>query len=102
MATRVTPTAPDADNYVGSLAAACNDWRDADADSMSARDISIPLTMPDIRLQAITRSVINYERSSTCGGVHIRIVRPHFLTPLLRATTTFSRNSISERTTCRM
>jgi hypothetical protein len=56
MATRVQPTAHDADNNVGTACgAARNDWRSADADSMSARDTTIPLQMPDIRLQATTR-----------------------------------------------
>ena len=64
MATRVTPTATDADNYAGSCAAACNDWRFADADSMSARDFMFPPQMPDIRLQAITRSAFNPESLS--------------------------------------
>ena len=59
MATRVQPTAHDADNNVGTACgAARNDWRSADADSMSARDNTIPLQMPDIRLQATTRSAI--------------------------------------------
>ena len=40
MANRVHPTLFDADNSSGSLAAACNDWRDSDADSMSARTIN--------------------------------------------------------------
>jgi hypothetical protein len=56
MANRVTPTARDADNYAGAgNRAACNDWRRADADSMSARDTPVPLQMPDSRLQAISR-----------------------------------------------
>jgi len=56
MATRVQPTAHDADNNVGTACgAARNDWRSADADSMSARDTTIPPQMPDIRLQATTR-----------------------------------------------
>jgi hypothetical protein len=56
MATRVPPTAHDADNNVGTdCGAARNDWRSADADSMSARDTTIPPQMPDIRLQATTR-----------------------------------------------
>jgi hypothetical protein len=57
MANRVTPTARDADNYAGNARiVAGNDWRRTDADSMSARDTSIPHTMPDIRLQATPRS----------------------------------------------
>ena len=37
MANRVHPTPIDADNFSGSLPAACSDWRISDADSMSAR-----------------------------------------------------------------
>jgi hypothetical protein len=59
MATRVQPTAHDADNNAGTdRSAVRNDWRSADADSMSARDTTIPPQMPDIRLQATTRSAI--------------------------------------------
>src|SRR5688500_14757679 len=35
--------------------------------SISARDIQIPLTMPDIRLQAISQTRQNYRSLSTCG-----------------------------------
>jgi len=58
MANRVHPTPHDADNYAGSLPAVRNDWRRGDADSMSARDSTIPLQMPDIRLQAKSRAPI--------------------------------------------
>jgi transposase len=68
MATRVTPTAQDADNYAGSPPAVDSDWHRADADSMSARDNAIPPQMPDIRLQAFTRSARSKSRCSpTCG-----------------------------------
>jgi hypothetical protein len=52
MAIRVLLRPLDADNIRGSLPAARNDWRSGHADSMSARDNTIPLQMPDIRLQA--------------------------------------------------
>jgi hypothetical protein len=52
MAIRVHLRPLDADNFRGSLPAARNDWRSGHADSMSARDNTIPLQMPDIRLQA--------------------------------------------------
>lgn len=59
MATRVIPTARDADNYPGNARiAAPSDWRRADADSMSARDTQLPHQMPDIRLQVISRPAI--------------------------------------------
>ena len=65
MATRVIPTARDADNNAGNARiAAPNDWRRADADSMSARDTKLPHQMPDIRLQAIPRSPIKSDRLS--------------------------------------
>jgi len=52
MAIRVHLRPLDADNSRGSLPAARNDWRSGHADSMSARDNTIPHQMPDIRLQA--------------------------------------------------
>src|SRR5882757_5799351 len=52
MAIRVHLRPLDADNPRGSLPAARNDWRSGHADSMSARDNTIPHQMPDIRLQA--------------------------------------------------
>ena len=64
MAPRVTPTAPDADNPSGSfMPAASNDWRSADADSMSARArIAQPnsdagYTTAGSSLGALTRSI---------------------------------------------
>ena len=48
----------DTGNLFGSLLAALNDWCSGLADSISARDNLIPLKMPDIRLQATTRSTI--------------------------------------------
>jgi hypothetical protein len=45
MATRETPTLFDADNTSGSSTpAACNEWRNGDADSMSARAANEPIT----------------------------------------------------------
>ena len=44
MATRVLPAPTDADNSSGSLPAARSDWRNGDADSMSARDAYDPTT----------------------------------------------------------
>ena len=52
MAIRVHLRPLDAGNNCGSSPAARNDWRSGHADSMSARDITIPPKMPDIRLQA--------------------------------------------------
>lgn len=79
MATRVKPTPQYADNNAGTFqAAARNDWRCSDADSMSARVIKNPLQMPDIRLQAVPVSPNNsvthhlrgesiYELLGPCG-----------------------------------
>ena len=76
MATRITPTARDADNNAGTVcSAAPNDWRSADADSMSARDTTIPPQMPDIRLQATTRSAINSDCLSYLREESIYVVR---------------------------
>jgi hypothetical protein len=44
MANRVHPTSFDADNSSGSLPAACSDWRNGVADSMSARATTEPTT----------------------------------------------------------
>ena len=44
MATRVLAAPTVADNCSGSLPAARSDWRNGDADSMSARDASDPTT----------------------------------------------------------
>lgn len=77
MANRVHPTPHDADNYAGSLPAARNDWRRGDADSMSARDSTIPLQMPDIRLQAKSRKAINLGCSFYLREESIYDVRQH-------------------------
>jgi hypothetical protein len=62
MATRVHPTAHDTDNNAGTARSAVrSDWRSADADSMSARDTTIPLQMPDIRLQVTTQPTIKID-----------------------------------------
>ena len=42
--------------------------------SISARDIKIPLMMPDIRLQAISDSARTIDHSLLAGGVHIRLL----------------------------
>ncbi len=67
--TPVTPTAPDADNPSGSFTpAARNDWRSADADSMSARaPTRSPPQMPDIRLQAQPFVHYQIDQSLRCG-----------------------------------
>src|SRR3979490_184796 len=84
MATRVPPTAHDADNNVGTdCGAARNDWRSADADSMSARDTTIPPQMPDIRLQATTRPAfkpdcLSYLREESIYAL-LASVRPIYL-----------------------
>jgi hypothetical protein len=52
MAIRVHLRSLDTDNSPGGLPAAHNDWCSGYADSMSARDVTIPPQMPDIRLQA--------------------------------------------------
>jgi hypothetical protein len=62
MAQRARPTPLEADNTAGSLPAALNDWPNGVADSMSARDSKIPpITMPDIRLQALSLQVITLD-----------------------------------------
>ena len=63
MANRAHPTPHDADNNAGSLPAARIDWREGDADSMSARDLTISPQMPDIRLQAKSPEAFNLECS---------------------------------------
>ena len=52
------------------------------ADSMSARTITSPLQMPDIRLHALPKSQTYRSVLVTSGRVHIRRVRPHCSTPL--------------------
>ncbi|HTI19213.1 MAG TPA: hypothetical protein VL598_16305, partial [Trinickia sp.] len=69
MANRVIPTPSDADNSVGSFTlAACTDWRFGVADSMSARVITDPLQMPDIRLQASPQRPLRSISFLPCGG----------------------------------
>jgi hypothetical protein len=48
-------------NLPGSSLAALNVWCSGHADSMSARDITIPLKMPDIRLQAKPEPLIKID-----------------------------------------
>lgn len=68
MANRDHPTPCDADNTSGAVrCVACSDWHHDDADSMSARDTTIPPQMPDIRLQALPQQPSNPIRSPTCG-----------------------------------
>jgi hypothetical protein len=48
--------------------------------SISARDTQFPLQMPDIRLQAISKTVRTIDHSLLAGGVHIRLLGMLYLT----------------------
>ena len=69
---RMTPITPPAEPLLAAHLPVATIGASVLADSMSARATQSPLTMPDIRLQALPSCQIYRSASSLLGGVHIR------------------------------